>query len=96
MKVTLLLYRASRNFAEKARPSQWGRADFERIENKIQVLVGGMNVHDSSHRFGSAITRCLAGLAVQSILGLLPERRFGPGRSCALGSTARRPFVKAC
>ncbi len=44
--------------------------------------MGGFHVDNSTNHFGSAVGWGSACLAIQPIVGLLPERRLGSGGRC--------------
>lgn len=54
---------------------------------------GGVNVHDSSCGADFIVTRRTADLALQPLMGLLPERRAGTDRDCGSGSASGRTLV---
>ncbi len=54
---------------------------------------GGLNVHDSSSGADFVATGCAAHLALQSLLGLLPEWRTWFDRNCRFSPTSRRSLV---
>jgi hypothetical protein len=55
--------------------------------------MGGCDVNDSARTFGIAVARSAADLALQPVVGLLPQRRSRTGGNRSVGISSRRQIV---
>lgn len=64
-------------------------------EQSNRVIGGEFHVNDSARRPGVAVGRSIAIVAIQQILGLLPNWRCGASSSNRIGPTADGPSLKS-
>lgn len=65
-------------------------------QNKVvKTMIGGFHVDDSTYRSGGVVAGSAARLALQQIVGLLPEWRTGPGGRGLTCVASGRSAVKA-